>query len=72
MPNIMYKLLVSPPAHKGPKMVARPPTERLTPWLNPFGKASKNKEKLFFSRAEIWHVKKKKNARITVSLHHIC
>ncbi len=37
MPSIMYKLLVNPPAHKGPKMVARPPTERLTPWLNPFG-----------------------------------
>lgn len=35
MPSIMYKLLVNPPAHKGPKMVARPPTERLTPWLNP-------------------------------------
>lgn len=35
MPSIIYKLLVNPPAHKGPKMVARPPTERLTPWLNP-------------------------------------
>lgn len=39
MPSIMYKLAVSPPAHKGPKMVARPPTERLTPWLNPLGDA---------------------------------
>ena len=35
MPSITYKLLVSPPAHRGPRMVARPPTERLTPWLNP-------------------------------------
>lgn len=39
MPSIMYKLVVSPPAHKGPKMVARPPTERLTPWLNPLDDA---------------------------------
>ena len=37
MPSMMYKLLVSPPAHRGPKMVARPPTERRTPWLNPLG-----------------------------------
>ena len=40
MPSIMYKLLVNPPAHKGPKMVANPPTDRLTPWLNPFGDTS--------------------------------
>ena len=40
MPSIMYKLLVNPPAHRGPKMVAKPPTERLTPWLNPFGDTS--------------------------------
>lgn len=40
MPSIMYKFLVNPPAHKGPKMVARPPTERLIPWLNPFGQKS--------------------------------
>lgn len=33
----MYRLLVRPPAHRGPRMVARPPTERLTPWLNPVG-----------------------------------
>lgn len=37
MPSIMYKLLVSPPAHRGPKIVAKPPMERLTPWLNPSG-----------------------------------
>lgn len=37
MPSIMYKLLVNPPAHSGPRMVARPPTERLTPWLKPVG-----------------------------------
>lgn len=47
MPNIMYKLLVNPPAHKGPKIVAKPPTERLTPWLNPFGEASQNNRLLF-------------------------
>lgn len=40
IPSVMYKLLVSPPAHRGPRMVARPPTERLTPWLNPFGDTS--------------------------------
>lgn len=40
MPSIMYKLLVNPPAHSGPKMVARPPTERLIPWLNPSGDTS--------------------------------
>lgn len=43
MPSITCRLLVSPPAHKGPKMVARPPTERLTPWLNPFGEASQHR-----------------------------
>lgn len=43
MPSIMYKLSVNPPAHKGPKMVARPPTERLTPWLNPVGGISPKK-----------------------------
>lgn len=37
MPSMMYKWLVSPPAHRGPRMVARPPTERLTPWLKPVG-----------------------------------
>lgn len=35
MPSMTYRLLVSPPAHKGPRMVARPPIERLTPWLKP-------------------------------------
>lgn len=49
MPSIMYKLLVSPPAHKGPKMVARPPTERLTPWLNPFVEASQRTKGYFFN-----------------------
>lgn len=51
MPSIMYKLLVNPPAHKGPKMVARPPTERLTPWLNPFGDTSQRIEGYSFT---IW------------------
>lgn len=48
MPSIMYRLLVSPPAHKGPKMVARPPTERLTPWLKPLGDASQRIRGYFF------------------------
>lgn len=52
MPNIMYKLLVNPPAHKGPKIVARPPTERLTPWLNPFVEGSQN-IRLFISDINI-------------------
>ncbi len=47
IPSIMYKLFVNPPAHKGPKMVARPPTERLTPWLNPLGGASQ-KNKVYY------------------------
>lgn len=50
MPSIMYKLLVNPPAHKGPKMVARPPTERLTPWLNPFGDTSQRIEGYSFTK----------------------
>lgn len=37
IPSMMCKFLVSPPAHSGPRMVARPPTERLTPWLKPGG-----------------------------------
>lgn len=40
-PSMMYRLLVRPPAHRGPRMVARPPTERLTPWLNPVGTVHK-------------------------------
>lgn len=73
MPSIMYKLLVNPPAHKGPNMVARPPTERLTPWLNPFGEASWENERLFLlsTNIEIW-LEKKNTACIIVSLHHIC
>jgi len=38
MPSITYRLLVRPPAHNGPSMVARPPTDRRTPWLKPGGR----------------------------------
>lgn len=47
MPSIMYKLLVNPPAHSGPRMVARPPTERLTPWLKPVGERITENQTLF-------------------------
>lgn len=48
MPSMMYRLLVNPPAHSGPRMVARPPTERLTPWLKPVGETiTKNQRGLF-------------------------
>lgn len=72
MPSIMYKLLVNPPAHKGPRMVARPPTERLTPWLNPFGDASQRITGYSFhlhSNIQLWL---ENTARMTVALHHLC
>lgn len=34
-PIMIYMFSVRPPAHRGPRMVASPPTERRTPWLNP-------------------------------------
>lgn len=34
-PIMIYMFSVSPPAHRGPRMVAKPPTERRTPWLKP-------------------------------------
>lgn len=34
-PNITYRFCVKPAAHSGPRIVARPPTERRIPWLNP-------------------------------------
>lgn len=63
MPSIMYKLLVSPPAHKGPKMVARPPTERLTPWLNP------SQSQTFTGHS--FHPQKTQHAWLSLQ-HHIC
>ena len=34
-PIMIYMFSVRPPAHRGPRMVASPPTERRTPWLKP-------------------------------------
>lgn len=35
IPSITYRFPIRPPAHRGPRIVARPPTERRTPWLKP-------------------------------------
>lgn len=48
MPSTMDRFPVSPPAHSGPRMVARPPTERLTPWLKP-GRESMAADQTLFS-----------------------
>lgn len=69
MPSIMYKLLVSPPAHKGPKMVARPPTERLTPWLNPFVEASQRTKGYFFNLQIIEYRWKRPQCNGFIALH---
>lgn len=42
-PSITAELAVSPPAHSGPRMVASPPTERRTPWLNPGGERERHR-----------------------------
>ncbi len=34
-PSMMYRSEVRPPAQRGPRMVASPPTERRIPWVNP-------------------------------------
>lgn len=39
-PIMMYMFSVRPPAQRGPRMVASPPTERRTPWLNPAGESA--------------------------------
>lgn len=54
IPSIMYKLLVNPPAHRGPRMVARPPTERLTPWLKPVGENITRNQGVLFDDASVF------------------
>lgn len=49
---MMYRLSVSPPAHRGPRMVARPPTERRTPWLKPAVEKNDSQTKMFEKRIE--------------------
>lgn len=58
IPSIMYKLLVSPPAHSGPRMVARPPTERLTPWLKPAGENITRNQRAPFGCAFLSHARR--------------
>ena len=53
MPSITYRLLVRPPAQSGPRMVANPPTDRRTPWLNPAAWRGKG---LFGNLLKVWKV----------------
>lgn len=63
IPSITYRFPIRPPAHRGPRMVARPPTERRTPWLKPARTKHNNTQSLdsaqsfeYLNSDNMWHL----------------
>lgn len=55
-PSMMYRSEVRPPAQRGPRMVASPPTERRIPWVNP-----EHKHSTELQQTLIWKPEKSRN-----------